>query len=334
MNKTILAIETSCDDTSASIISDGKIESNIISSQLDHKKLGGVVPEIASRSHQKNIIYIVDSALSDAGVAKSDLDAIAFTIGPGLLGSLLVGSTFAKSFGYSLGIPLIGVNHLKAHAFSHTINKKDFNYPFLSLLVSGGHTQIILVKSYDDMEVVGETRDDAVGEAFDKCAKILGLDYPGGPLIDKYSTIGNENMFLFPNTRVPDLDFSFSGIKTSFLYFINDNVKENSDFIEINLNDICASVQKKLVEMLLDKFTLAIKKYRVKDISICGGVAANSSLRKEINKLSEKHNLEVHIPEMEYCTDNAAMIANYAHYMYSDKKFSDFNIVPYSKNII
>ena len=197
MNKTILAIETSCDDTSASIISDGKIESNIISSQLDHKKLGGVVPEIASRSHQKNIIYIVDSALSDAGVEKSDLDAIAFTIGPGLLGSLLVGSTFAKSFGYSLGIPLIGVNHLKAHAFSHTINKKDFNYPFLSLLVSGGHTQIILVKSYDDMEVVGETRDDAVGEAFDKCAKILCLDYPGGPLIDKYSTKVMKICFYF-----------------------------------------------------------------------------------------------------------------------------------------
>ena len=222
MNKTILAIETSCDDTSASIISDGNIKSNIISSQIDHKKLGGVVPEIASRSHQKNIIYIVDSALSEAGINKKELDAIAFTIGPGLLGSLLVGSTFAKSFGYSLGIPIIGVNHLKAHAFSHTINKKDTKYPFLSLLVSGGHTQIILVKSYNNMEVVGETRDDAVGEAFDKCAKIMGLDYPGGPLIDKYSKNGDPNLYSFPDTNVPELDFSFSGIKTSFLYFIND----------------------------------------------------------------------------------------------------------------
>jgi len=334
MNKSILAIETSCDDTSASIISDGVIKSNIISSQLDHQKLGGVVPEIASRSHQKNIIYIVDSALSDAGINKLDLDAVAFTIGPGLLGSLLVGSTFAKSLAYSLDIPILGVNHLKAHAFSHTINKKNFDYPFLSLLVSGGHTQIILVKSYDDMQILGETRDDAVGEAFDKCAKILGLDYPGGPLIDKHSKGGDENSFLFPNTSVPNLDFSFSGIKTSFLYFINNNIKKNEQFIDDHLHDISASIQRKLIDMLLDKLILAIKQYKIKDVSICGGVAANSLLRKEMKKLSLNYNLNVHIPKMEYCTDNAAMIANYAQYMFNDKKFSDFTIVPYSKNTI
>ena len=332
MNKTILAIETSCDDTSASIISNGNIKSNIISSQIDHKKLGGVVPEIASRSHQKNIIYIVDSALSEAGINKKELDAIAFTIGPGLLGSLLVGSTFAKSFGYSLGIPIIGVNHLKAHAFSHTINKKDIKYPFLSLLVSGGHTQIILVKSYNNMEVVGETRDDAVGEAFDKCAKIMELDYPGGPLIDKYSKNGDPNLYSFPDTNVPELDFSFSGIKTSFLYFINDNIKENKNFISENINNISASIQKKLIDMLLDKLIIALDKYEVQDISICGGVAANSLLREEMINFSNKFELKVNIPKMEYCTDNAAMIANYASYMYDEKKFSDYDIVPFSKN--
>tara|TARA_B100000029_G_scaffold364489_1_gene357676 strand:+ start:29 stop:1033 length:1005 start_codon:yes stop_codon:yes gene_type:complete len=332
MNKTILAIETSCDDTSASIISNGNIKSNIISSQIDHKKLGGVVPEIASRSHQKNIIYIVDSALSEAGINKKELDAIAFTIGPGLLGSLLVGSTFAKSFGYSLGIPIIGVNHLKAHAFSHTINKKDIKYPFLSLLVSGGHTQIILVKSYNNMEVVGETRDDAVGEAFDKCAKIMGLDYPGGPLIDKYSKNGDPNLYSFPDTIVPELDFSFSGIKTSFLYFINDRIKENKNFISENINNISASIQKKLIDMLLDKLIIALDKYEVQDISICGGVAANSLLREEMINFSNKFEIKVNIPKMEYCTDNAAMIANYASYMYDEKKFSDYDIVPFSKN--
>ena len=332
MNKTILAIETSCDDTSASIISDGNIKSNIISSQIDHKKLGGVVPEIASRSHQKNIIYIVDSALSEAGINKKELDAIAFTIGPGLLGSLLVGSTFAKSFGYSLGIPIIGVNHLKAHAFSHTINKKDIKYPFLSLLVSGGHTQIILVKSYNNMEVVGETRDDAVGEAFDKCAKIMGLDYPGGPLIDKYSKNGDPNLYSFPDAIVPELDFSFSGIKTSFLYFINDRIKENKNFISENINNISASIQKKLIDMLLDKLIIALDKYEVQDISICGGVAANSLLREEMINFSNKFEIKVNIPKMEYCTDNAAMIANYASYMYDEKKFSDYDIVPFSKN--
>ena len=334
MKNSILAIETSCDDTSASVISDGIIKSNIVSSQIDHIKLGGVVPEIASRAHQKNIIYIVEKALEEAATSRKKLDAIAFTLGPGLLGSLLVGSTFSKSFGYALNIPIIGVNHLKAHAFSHTINKKKITYPFVSLLVSGGHTQIILIKSYDNMKIIGETRDDAVGEAFDKCAKILGLDYPGGPLIDKLSDDGNKKAYSFPDTNVDGYDYSFSGIKTSFLYFINKELKNNPDFIKENLNDICASIQSKLISMLMLKFVKVIDDFKIKDISICGGVAANSYLRKKIFNLSESKNMKIHIPEMEYCTDNAAMIANYAYYMYKDKIFSDFDVVPFSKHKI
>ena len=334
MNNSILAIETSCDDTSASVISNGIIKSNIVSSQIDHSKLGGVVPEIASRAHQKNIIYIVERALDEAGINKKTLDAIAFTIGPGLLGSLLVGSTFSKSLGYALNIPIIGVNHLKAHAFSHTINMKKIIYPFISLLVSGGHTQIILVETYDKMTIIGETRDDAVGEAFDKCAKILGLDYPGGPLIDKLSIEGNSNSYSFPDTKVDGYDYSFSGIKTSFLYFIKKELKKNPKFIEDNLNDICASIQSKLISMLILKLKKVINDYKVSDVSICGGVAANSCLRKEISKLSKSINIKIHIPEMEYCTDNAAMIANYAYYLYRDNSFSDFDIVPFSKQNI
>ena len=334
MNNSILAIETSCDDTSASVISNGIIKSNIVSSQIDHSKLGGVVPEIASRAHQKNIIYIVEKALEEAGINKNKLDAIAFTIGPGLLGSLLVGSTFSKSLGFVLNVPIIGVNHLKAHAFSHTINKKKIIYPFITLLVSGGHTQIILVKSYDKMTIVGETRDDAVGEAFDKCAKILGLDYPGGPLIDKLSLKGNSTSYSFPDTKVDGYDYSFSGIKTSFLYFINKELKKNPDFIKDNINDICASIQSKLISMLIMKLKKAINDFKVTDVSICGGVAANSYLRKEISKFSKSLKIKIHIPEMEYCTDNAAMIANYAYYMYKDKSFSDFDIVPFSKQNI
>ncbi len=334
MNNTILAIESSCDDTSASVISNGKILSNIISSQVDHKKYGGVVPELASRSHQKNIIFIVESALNDAGISKKDLDAIAFTMGPGLLGSLLVGSSFSKSLGFALNIPIIGVNHLKAHAFSHTINKNYINYPFLTLLVSGGHTQIILVKSYDDMIVVGETRDDAVGEAFDKCAKILGLDYPGGPIIDQLSKNGNPSKFIFPDTKIDGFDFSFSGIKTSFLYFINNELKKNKSFIEENLNDISASIQSKLISMLLEKMLLAIKKFNIKEVSICGGVASNSKLREEMIIKSNSIGFNLNIPDMEYCTDNAAMIANYASYMYEDKIFSEYDIVPFSKSKI
>ena len=328
---TILAIETSCDDTSASIISDGLIQSNIISSQINHAKLGGVVPEIASREHQKNIIFIVERALNKANKTKKDLDAVAFTNGPGLLGSLLVGSSFAKSFSYGLKIPLIAVNHISAHALSHTINLKDPIFPFISLIVSGGHTQIVLVQSYDNIETIGETRDDAVGEAFDKCAKIIGLDYPGGPLIDKLSVEGDENKFQFPDTRVPDFDFSFSGIKTSFLYFIRDKMKKDNLFIEKNLHHISASIQNKLIDMLIEKLVRASIKYKIKEISMGGGVAANSLLRKKINFISKQNNWNVYIPKISFCTDNAAMIANYANFMFRDSKFSDISVVPYSR---
>ena len=328
---TILAIETSCDDTSASIISDGLIQSNIISSQINHAKLGGVVPEIASREHQKNIIFIVERALNKANKTKKDLDAVAFTNGPGLLGSLLVGSSFAKSFSYGLNIPFIAVNHISAHALSHTINLKDPIFPFISLIVSGGHTQIVLVQSYDNIEIIGETKDDAVGEAFDKCAKIIGLDYPGGPLIDKLSVEGDENKFQFPDTRVPDFDFSFSGIKTSFLYFIRDKIKKDNLFIEKNLHHISASIQNKLIDMLIEKLVRASIKYKIKEISIGGGVAANSLLRKKINFISKQNNWNVYIPKISFCTDNAAMIANYANFMYRDSKFSDISVVPYSR---
>ena len=328
---TILAIETSCDDTSASIISDGLIQSNIISSQINHAKLGGVVPEIASREHQKNIIFIVERALNKANKTKKDLDAVAFTNGPGLLGSLLVGSSFAKSFSYGLNIPLIAVNHISAHALSHTINLKDPIFPFISLIVSGGHTQIVLVQSYDNIETIGETRDDAVGEAFDKCAKIIGLDYPGGPLIDKLSVEGDENKFQFPDTRVPDFDFSFSGIKTSFLYFIRDKMKKDNLFIEKNLHHISASIQNKLIDMLIEKLVRASIKYKIKEISMGGGVAANSLLRKKINFISKQNNWNVYIPKISFCTDNAAIIANYANFMFRDSKFSDISVVPYSR---
>ena len=328
---TILAIETSCDDTCAAVISNGIIKSNIISSQIDHAKLGGVVPEIASRSHQKSLIYIVDSALIKSGYIKEDLTAVAFTNGPGLLGSLLVGSTFAKSFAYGLNIPLIAVNHINAHSLSHTINKSNIKYPFLSLIISGGHTQISLVKSYNKIKIVGETRDDAVGEAFDKCAKILGLDYPGGPFIDKLSKKGNEDKFLFPDTKIQELDFSFSGIKTSFLYFINEESKKNMDFVSENIYDIAASIQKKLVYMLLEKLFKASKKYGISEIAIGGGVAANSYLRSELHNISKTHNWNIYFPKMEYCTDNAAMIANYAHYMFMDDNFSNIDVVPFSR---
>ena len=262
---------------------------------------------------------------------KKDLDAVAFTNGPGLLGSLLVGSSFAKSFSYGLKIPLIAVDHISAHALSHTINQKNPVFPFISLIVSGGHTQVVLVQSYDNIDIIGETRDDAVGEAFDKCAKIIGLDYPGGPLIDKLSIEGDENKFQFPNTKVPDFDFSFSGIKTSFLYFIRDNLKKDNRFIEKNLHHISASIQNKLIDMLIDNLLKVTSKYNIKEISIGGGVAANSLLRKKINFISKENNWNVYIPKISFCTDNAAMIANYANFMFKDSKFSDISVVPYSR---
>ena len=332
MSTTILAIETSCDDTSASVISDDIIKSNIVSSQLDHSKLGGVVPEIASRRHQKNITYIVNRALIESSTKLSMLNAIACTNGPGLLGSLLVGTSFAKSISYSLGIPLICVDHIKAHALSHTINASKVDFPFISLVVSGGHTQIMYIESYDNIKILGKTRDDAVGEAFDKCGKIIGLDYPAGPLMDVLSKDGDPNKFNFPDTNVPRIDFSFSGIKTSFLYFINDNLKENKNFIIENINDIAASIQNKLVEMVIDKLKISLKEYKVSNIAVGGGVAANSLLRSQLIRLEDEMNIKVNISDIEYCTDNAAMIANYSRFMYKDKKFSRHDSVPYSKN--
>ena len=274
----------------------------------------------------------MNRALIESSTKLSMLNAIACTNGPGLLGSLLVGTSFAKSISYSLGIPLICVDHIKAHALSHTINTSKVDFPFISLVVSGGHTQIMYIESYNNIEILGETRDDAVGEAFDKCGKIMGLDYPAGPLIDVLSKDGDPFKFNFPNTKVPGMDFSFSGIKTSFLYFINDKIKENKNFISENINNISASIQKKLIDMLLDKLIIALDKYKVQDISICGGVAANSLLREEMINFSNKFEIKVNIPKMEYCTDNAAMIANYASYMYDEKKFSEYDIVPFSKN--
>ena len=332
MSTTILAIETSCDDTSASVISDDIIKSNIVSSQLDHSKLGGVVPEIASRRHQKNITYIVNRALMESSTKLSMLNAIACTNGPGLLGSLLVGTSFAQSISYSLGIPLICVDHINAHALSHTINASKVDFPFISLVVSGGHTQIMYIESYDNIKILGETRDDAVGEAFDKCGKIIGLDYPAGPLIDVLSKNGDPNKFNFPDTKVPGMDFSFSGIKTSFLYFIKDNLKENKNFINENINDIASSIQYKLVEMLIDKLRISLKEYKVSNIAVGGGVAANSLLRSQLMRLEDEMNIKVHISDVEYCTDNAAMIANYSRFMYRDKKFSTHDVVPFSKN--
>ncbi len=332
MSTTILAIETSCDDTSASVISDDIIKSNIVSSQLDHSKLGGVVPEIASRRHQKNITYIVNRALIESSTKLSMLSAIACTNGPGLLGSLLVGTSFAKSISYSLGIPLICVDHIKAHALSHTINSSKVDFPFISLVVSGGHTQIMYIESYNNIKVLGETRDDAVGEAFDKCGKIIGLDYPSGPLIDLFSNKGDPNKFNFPDTKVPGMDFSFSGIKTSFLYFIKENLKENKNFINENINDIASSIQYKLVEMVIDKLKIALKEYKVSNIAVGGGVAANSLLRSKLMMLENEMNIKVNISDVEFCTDNAAMIANYSRFMYKDKKFSRHDSVPFSKN--
>lgn len=328
MNNTILAIESSCDETSASVVLNGTIKSNIVATQEIHQKYGGVVPELASRAHQKHIIPVIDQALKEAGVEKSDLDAVAFTQGPGLLGALLVGSSFAKSMAQSLGIPLIGVNHMQAHILAHFIEEPAPKFPFLCLTVSGGHTQLVVVKDYLDMEVVGETQDDAVGEAFDKTAKILGLPYPGGPLIDKYAKEGNPLAYDFPEVSTVGLNFSFSGIKTAFLNFLRKNVQRNERFIEDNLPDICASIQHTLIRILMQKLKKASKEYRIKNIAIAGGVSANSGLRKTLVEEGEQRGWNVFIPKFEYCTDNAAMIAITAHFMYKQQHFVDLNVSP------
>jgi N6-L-threonylcarbamoyladenine synthase len=332
----ILGIESSCDDTSAAIISDGYILSNIIANQKVHEKYGGVVPELASREHQKNIIPVVDTAIKEVGIKKEDISAISFTQGPGLLGSLLVGSSFAKSFALGLDIPLIAVNHMKGHIMAHFIKNKGEenkqpNFPFLCLTVSGGHTQIVLVKSVTEMIVIGETLDDAAGEAFDKSAKILGLPYPGGPLIDKYSRKGNKDKFTFGIHKVGKYDFSYSGIKTSILRFIEKEVDKNPNFIKENLEDLCSSIQHTIVEILIKKITKASSELGINEIAIAGGVSANSYLRTRLRELQEKQGKNVFIPKFEYCTDNAAMIAITGYYQFLEKDFSDQSVTAISR---
>ncbi|UCS95381.1 tRNA (adenosine(37)-N6)-threonylcarbamoyltransferase complex transferase subunit TsaD [Echinicola marina] len=330
-NINILAIESSCDETSASIISDGKILNNIVATQSVHEKYGGVVPELASRAHQQHLIPVIHEAITTSGLQKEALSAVAFTRGPGLMGSLMVGVSFAKSFAYSLGIPLIDVNHMQAHILAHFIDDPKPQFPFICLTVSGGHTQLVLVKDYLEMEVIGETLDDAVGEAFDKTAKLLGLPYPGGPLVDKYAQEGNPEAYKFPVSEMPGLNYSFSGIKTAVLYFLRDNIKEEPDFIEKNMADICASVQYTLIKMLMQKIKRAAREHKVKEIAIAGGVSANSGLRKELERLAGELNWNIYIPKFEYCTDNAAMIAMAAHYKYLKGEFCDLDVSPMAK---
>lgn len=327
----ILAIESSCDETSASLILNGKVLNNIVATQSVHEKYGGVVPELASRAHQENIIPVVHEALASSDLALSDLSAIAFTRGPGLMGALLVGVSFAKSLAYSLSVPLIEVNHMQAHVLAHFIEDPKPQFPFICLTVSGGHTQLVLVKSPLEMEVIGETRDDAVGEAFDKTAKLLGLPYPGGPLIDKYAREGNPKAFQFPITRMPELDYSFSGIKTAVLYFLRDQIQDQPDFIKDNMADLCASIQYSLIEMLLIKLKMAVKQYGVKEIAIAGGVSANSGLRDTLSDLAKKKGWNLYIPKFEYCTDNAAMIAMAAHFKYQEGEFASMDVTPLAK---
>ena len=328
MNIYILAIESSCDDTSASVIHNGKIINNVVASQEVHEKYGGVVPELASRAHQSNIVPVVNAAINDANISKSQLTAIAFTKGPGLLGSLLVGVSFAKGMALSLGIPLISVNHMQAHIMAHFIDDPKPKFPFLCLTVSGGHTQIVRVDEYSKMEILGSTLDDAVGEAFDKTAKLLGLPYPGGPLIDKYSQDGNPDRFTFPDTSVPGLNYSFSGIKTAILYFLRDEKLKNPGFIEENLNDICASIQQKLIDMLVQKLKKAAKQNGIREIAIAGGVSANSGLRKRMQEEAVLSNWKVYIPDFQYCTDNAAMIAMTGYFQFLNNDFSNQSVSP------
>jgi N6-L-threonylcarbamoyladenine synthase len=329
----ILGIESSCDDTSASVCVDGKILSNVIANQTIHQAYGGVVPELASRVHQQNIVPAVQQALFNAKVRKNDIDAVAFTRGPGLLGSLLVGVSFAKSFALAKELPIIDINHMQAHILAHFIAEKKPSFPFLCLTVSGGHTQIVLVKDYFDMEIVGQTLDDAAGEAMDKTSKILGLPYPGGPLIDKYARLGNPDTFHFPEPQIPGFDFSFSGLKTAILYFIRDNVALNPNFINENLTDICASVEKRIVTILLNKLNKAAQAYGIKDIALAGGVSANTGLRQGLQQLGDKNGWNCFIPKMEYCTDNAAMIAIAGHYKFLKGEFANQNIAPLARMI-
>lgn len=327
MSIIILGIESSCDDTSAAVIRDGLVLSNCIANQEAHVQYGGVVPEVASRAHQENIVPVVDLALKKSGVRKSEINAVAFTKGPGLIGSLLVGVSFAKSFALGLRIPLIEVHHMQAHILAHFAEHPKPSFPFLCLTVSGGHTQIVLVRDYLDMTVLGTTLDDAAGEAFDKTGKLLGLDYPAGPLIDKLAAEGKP-VFNFPEPQIRNLDFSFSGLKTSILYFLQDKVKEDPDFVKNNLQDICASLQHRIVSILIKKLRKASQMTGIKEVAIAGGVSANSGLRAELQKTGKKENWKTYIPGMEYCTDNAAMIAITGYYKFLKGEFSGQDVAP------
>ena len=326
----ILGIESSCDDTAAAVINNGKILSNVVATQEIHEQYGGVVPELASRAHQQNIVPVVHQALHMANIDKNQLSAIAFTRGPGLMGSLLVGTSFSKSLALGLGIPLIDVDHMQAHILAHFI-KVDGNqspsFPFLALTISGGHTQIVKVTDYFEMEVIGQTIDDAVGEAFDKSAKILGLPYPGGPLIDKYAQEGNSKAFKFPKPKVGPLDFSFSGLKTSVLYFVEKETLKNPNFISERIHDICASIQFTIVDYLMDKLKNAVKKTGINEIAIGGGVSANSGIRNALKEAEGKYGWKTHVPKFEFCTDNAAMIAIVGELKYKEGTFAETNVV-------
>ena len=326
----ILAIESSCDDTAAAVLCNDKVVANIVANQAIHNQYGGVVPELASRAHQQNIVPVIDAALKKANITNSELSAIAFTQGPGLMGSLLVGSSFAKSMAFGLNIPLLAVNHMQAHILAHFIDEVDFSkptFPFLALTISGGHTQIVVVRDYFDMEIIGETTDDAVGEAFDKSAKILGLPYPGGPLIDTYAKLGNPKAFSFTKPKVPGLDFSFSGLKTGILYFVQRNVAQNHNFIQENLNDICASIQFTIVEILMDKIKLAMQQTDINQIAIGGGVSANSGIREALATAEKNKGWKTFVPKFEYTTDNAAMIGIVGYLKYKSGDFANNLVV-------
>ena len=329
----ILAIESSCDDTSAAVLRDDTLMSNVIASQKVHEQYGGVVPELASRAHQQNIIPVVDGAIRQAGIRKEDIDAVAFTRGPGLMGSLMVGVSFAKSFAQALGKPIIEVNHLQAHVLSHFINRGEPmpQFPFICHLVSGGHTQILLLHSHFDMEVLGQTIDDAAGEAIDKAAKIMDLGYPGGPIIDRLAKEGNPDAFQFATPHIAGYDYSFSGIKTSFLYFLRDRLKEDPDFIEHHKADLCASIQKTIVGFLLKKAERAALDRGVRQIAIAGGVSANSLLRSELQRICDKHRWQAFIPPFQFCTDNAAMVGIAGHFKYLKGEFADISLPPYTR---
>lgn len=326
----ILAIESSCDDTAAAVLCNDKVLSNVVANQLVHTQYGGVVPELASRAHQQNIVPVIDAALKKANIQKEQLAAIAFTQGPGLMGSLLVGSSFAKSMALALNIPLIAVNHMQAHILAHFINEEGYDkpeFPFIALTISGGHTQIVRVDNYFDMTIIGETTDDAVGEAFDKTAKILGLPYPGGPLVDKNAQLGNPKAYPFTKPKVPGLDFSFSGLKTAILYFIQKNKAENPNFIDENINDICASIQYTIIEILMDKLKMAVKETGIKQIAIGGGVSANSGIRNTLKEAEQKYGWKTFVPKFEYTTDNAAMIGIVGYQKFLSQNFENASVV-------